>query len=397
MNEEIKAVLDAGIATLKTQFETGYISKEDFDKRTEELKTNAENQSKALETKIDNVHEIVKTIQQNSKATLADETKNMLRTVVKENHTQIVDAIKNKKEIEFVFKVPAVHMTNNGTVSTGSVNMPASFNYDYDADVARIRVPENFILNVIPNMQVAKVRQQRIRREEAAKEGAAALTAEGAVKPLVQFKWTMTTTTRKKYAGRVEWTEEFEMDFEELLVAVIDMLEREVVTKWQDGIITEMIANATSYVSSSLDGTLTLPDNALAAIATQLQMQSLNYYPDVVLMNPEDLAVTMFMQDDKGEILAKPYIDPVNNRLNGMRIITSNKITKGKFLIGEAGLYKEFHTDYIMRTGQYDDQLIRNEYTVIGEVFSLLAIAQLDLKGWIYGDLAAIKTALKKP
>lgn len=396
MNEEIKQVLDAGIATLKTQFEAGFISKEDFGKATEALKTESTKQNEATAKKLDNIEEIVKTIQSSSSATISEETKGMLREVIKTNHEAFKTAIKSGKKLELTFKAPAVHMTNNGTVSAGTVATPTSFNVDYDANVAKIRVDANFILNVIPNMQVNKVAEQRIRREEAAKEGDAALTEEGEVKPLIQFKWTMTTTRRKKYAGRVEWTEEFEMDYEALVVAIIDMLEREVVTKWQDGIITEMLANATSYVSSALDGTLTAPDNALAVIAAQLQLQSLNYNPDVVLMNPQDVAVTMFQQNDKGEFMVKPYIDPASGTLNGMKLVTSNKIAKGSFLIGESGTYREFHSNYIMRTGQYGDQLIENEYTVIGEVFSLLSIAQLDLKGWIKGDLAAMKTALLK-
>lgn len=397
MNEEIKSVLDAGIATLKTQMEAGYISKSDFDTKMNALKEDADKATTDLGKKLDNVEEIVKTIQASSKATISEETKGMLREVIKANHKEIAEAVKSEKKLEFTFKAPAVHMTNNGTVSAGSVTMPLSDNFDYDPNVAKIRVDANFILTVIPNMQVSKVADQRIRREEAGKEGDAALTPEGEVKPLIQYKWTMTTTRRKKYAGRVEWSEEFAIDFEMLTVAIIDMLERDVVTKWQDGIITEMLANATSYVSSAMDGTLVLPDNALAVIATQLQLQSLNYNPDVVLMNPQDVAVTMFQQNDKGEFLVKPYIDVVSKTLNGMRLVTSNKITKGQFLIGESGTYREYHTDYIMRTGQYGDQLIENEYTVIGEVFSLLSIAQLDLKGWIKGDLATIKTALLKP
>lgn len=397
MNEEIKSVLDAGIETLKTQMESGYISKSDFDKKMNALKEDADKATADLGKKLDNVEEIVKTIQASSSATISEETKGMLATVVKENHKDIAEAVKDGRKLEFTFKAPAMHMTNNGTVSAGTVTTPTSFNVDYDSNIAKIRVDANFILNVIPNITVRKVAEQRIRREEAGKEGDAALTPEGEVKPLNQYKWTMTTTRRKKYAGRVEWTEEFAMDYEALTIAIVDMLERDVVTKWQDGIITEMLANATSYVSSAMDGTLVLPDNALAVIATQLQIQSLNYNPDVVLMNPQDVAVTMFQQNEKGEFLLKPYIDAANGTLNGMRLVTSNKITKGQFLIGESSTYREFHQDYIMRVGQYGDQFIENEYTVIGEVFSLLSIAQLDLKGWIKGDLATIKTALLKP
>ena len=120
-------------------------------------------------------------------------------------------------------------MTNNGTVSM-AVGQSISFsdNVQFDNDIAYIRVPENFILNVIRNRQVAKVPEQIVKTSETTKEGAATLVAEGAVKPLIQYKFVRETFERSKYAGRVEWTEEFEMDYTRLLDAIIDMLERDV-------------------------------------------------------------------------------------------------------------------------------------------------------------------------
>ena len=60
-------------------------------------------------------------------------------------------------------------------------------------------------------------------------------------------------------------------------------------------------------------------------------------------------------------------------------------------------MYREQHGDFILRTGQYNAQLIENEYTAIGEVFSILQIAERDLVGWLALDLDAVKTALLKP
>lgn len=329
---------------------------------------------------------------------LTEVEKFQLKRIVKENHAEIVSAVKEKKSFEMTFKVAAMHMTNNGTV-TNSVGLdyPVTDNFLVDNDIAVIRYPDNFILNVIPNLQVAKVPAQRIKKEQATTEGAVAVTAEGAVKPLLQYKFVRTTTDRSKYAGRIEWTEEFEMDFEALFREILMMFEQDVVREWQDGLLAQIETNATAYVSSTLDGTFVAPDNGLAVVAGQSQLQSLNYNPDTVIMNPADLVATLFQQDADGNLKLHPYINVATGTINGMRLISTNKIDQGTALIGESRLYREQHSNFILRTGQYNAQFIENEYTAIGEVFSILQIAERDLVGWLALDLDAVKTALLIP
>lgn len=329
---------------------------------------------------------------------LTEVEKFQLKRIVKENHAEIVSAVKEKKSFEMTFKVAAMHMTNNGTV-TNSVGLdyPVTDNFLVDNDIAVIRYPDNFILNVIPNLQVAKVPAQRIRKEQATTEGAVAVTAEGAVKPLLQYKFVRTTTDRSKYAGRIEWTEEFEMDFEALFREILMMFEQDVVREWQDGLLAQIETNSTAYVSSTLDGTFVAPDNGLAVVAGQSQLQSLNYNPDTVIMNPADLVATLFQQDADGNLKLHPYINVATGTINGMRLISTNKIDQGTALIGESRLYREQHSNFILRTGQYNAQFIENEYTAIGEVFSILQIAERDLVGWLALDLDAVKTALLIP
>lgn len=60
-----------------------------------------------------------------------------------------------------------------------------------------IKVPENFILRVIRNSQRAKVPQTVIKTQQVPSEGAVAVVAEGTVKPLLQYKFQRTSTSRK--------------------------------------------------------------------------------------------------------------------------------------------------------------------------------------------------------
>lgn len=328
-----------------------------------------------------------------------DAVKDALREKVKENYEAIKAAFKNEGETFKPFdisKVAVMHMTNNGTDTNASgVTMPLSMNFDVDSEISFIRIPENFILNVIRNSMRANVPQSVYKMQEVTPEGAIAVTAEGAVKPLIQKKFQRTVTSRQKYAGRIEWTEEFEMDFEALLDAIVDMLERDVINAWQDGILDIIETNATTYIGSSLDGTLVKPDNGLAVIAAAQQIRMLQFTPNYVFMNPSDIDSAIYTQDTEGNFSLKPYIDANGNRIGGLTVIPSLKITEGEAIVGDFSIYKEIHSRVIMRKGQYNAQFIENEYTMIAEVFSILSASPADYPGIVKINLATVKAALQ--
>jgi hypothetical protein len=101
----------------------------------------------------------------------------------------------------------------------------------------------------------------------------------------------------------------------------------------------------------------------------------------------------MFTQDTEGRSELKPYI--VNNNgsysINGMRVFSSYKIAQGTALIGDSSVYREWHSSFIFRVGTYGTQFIENKKTAIGEVFSLLRIANNEKPAWMVIDLDAVK------
>lgn len=334
---------------------------------------------------------------------ISEKTKYQLNKYVRENFDSIKDAIKHGKDgmPEFSFKAvskAAAMFTTTSAVSNGTgVGLPLVENYLVENDIAVIRYPENFILDVIPNRQVAKVPSEVVKTEQATAEGAVAVVAEGGTKPLTSDTFVRNRTLRKKYAGRIEWTEEFEMDNEMLFAEIVRMFEDKVIRAWQDGIISTIQTNAVAYTSSVFDGTFVQPDNALAVVAGQSVIQGMYFTPNVVIMNPSDIFAAMFTQDVDGNAQIKPYI--VNNNgsysINGMRVFSSYKIAQGTALIGDSSVYQEWHSDFIFRVGTYNDQFIKNLKTAIGEVFSLLRIANNEKPAWMVLDLDAVKADLE--
>ena len=68
----------------------------------------------------------------------------------------------------------------------------------------------------------------------------------------------------------------------------------------------------------------------------------------------------------------------------------------GKLLIGDSSAWREQHSDYRLRIGYINDQLIKNKKTIVGEVESLLY--PIDCRpSWIYADIATVQAALLKP
>jgi len=345
-----------------------------------------------------NLAEGLEKVEKNNVRQLSNVEKFQLRKVVKEKHADICDAIRNGKDLEISFsaKRAAAKFTAATAVSNDTgVLLPLNENYEFESDIAKIRYPENFILDVISNQQVAKVPQQIIKNEQATAEGAVALVAEGGTKPLTSDTFIRTLTLRKKYAARIEWTEEFEMDNEMLYSEILAMFEEKVVRFWNNGLIGTIVSNGTAYTTSVMDDTLVIPDNGLAVIACQSVINGMNFNADTVLMHPSDIVTTMFTQDTEGNSRLLPYMQ--NGQINGMRVVSSNAITLGTAIVMDSSVYREWHSDFILRFGTYNDQFIKNEKSAVGEVFSILRIAKNNLPGVMAVTLSTVRASLLKP
>lgn len=346
---------------------------------------------------IRSIAESVEKVEKNNVRNLSNTEKFQLRKTIKKQHAEICEAIRSGKDLEINFSAKrsaAMYTADTAVSNDMGVDFPLNENFEFESEIAKIRYPENFILNVISNQQVAKVPQQIIKNEQATAEGAVQVVNEGGTKPLVSDTFVRTLTLRKKYAARIEWTEEFEMDNEMLYNEILMMFEEKVVRFWNNGLIDIIIDNGTAYTTSVLDGTLVVPDNGLAVIAAQSVINGMNFTADTVLMNPADIVSTMFTQDTEGNSRLLPYMQ--NGQINGMTVFSSNAIEIGTAIVMDSTVYRELHSNFILRFGTYNDQFIKNEKSAIGEVFSILRIAVNNLPGVMSIDLDAVKAALLK-
>jgi hypothetical protein len=359
---------------------------------------NEQGQTVTVAEQLRNLAEGLEKVEKNNVRNLSNVEKFQLRKMVKEQHKDICEAIRNGNDLEITFnakRAAAIYTASTAVANDTGVLLPLNENYEFESEISKIRYPENFILDVISNRQVAKVPQQIIKNEQATAEGAVALVAEGGTKPLVSDTFLRTLTLRKKYAAHIEWTEEFEMDNEMLYNEILMMFEEKVVRFWNNGLIGTIVSNGTAYTTSVMDDTLVIPDNGLAVIACQSVINGMNFNADTVLMHPSDIVTTMFTQDTEGNSRLLPYMQ--NGQINGMRVVSSNAITLGTAVVMDSSIYREMHSDFILRFGTYNDQFIKNQKSAVGEVFSILRVAKNNLPGAMAFSLATVRAALLKP
>jgi hypothetical protein len=278
------------------------------------------------------------------------------------------------------------------TALTGAVaiNNPSVMD---DMEVTVIKYPANFIIDAIGGRQVAKVPAVLRWKEQAAEsDGVPGVTNEGAVKVLTDKAFVWKIANRKKYAGRIEFTEELALDFDQLFLQIIDMFGDQVIREWNKGVQADVVAWAPAYTATGLDGYFVAPGVAEVIKAGKLHVSNANYDADMVMINPVDAARAMIRQTTSGEIT---YL-PEAIAFDGLAPFISTHVPAGTILVGTSNIVKEQHSNFIARRGVYGDQFIENEETIIGEVFSLLKLPTESKKGWVKMTVATVLTALTK-
>ena len=116
------------------------------------------------------------------------------------------------------------------------------------------------------------------------------------------------------------------------------------------------------------------------------------YEADTIMIRPGDAAMATMSQNKTGDITYLP--DAI--AFDGLTPFVSTNVPEGKIIIGMSSAIKEQHSSFIIRRGTINEQLITNEETIVGEVFSLLKLPTILKKSWVILDIATVKDALTK-
>lgn len=334
-----------------------------------------------------------------------------IREMLEANRKEIETRFKNvgqKSEFKFDIQTRAAAvMTTANTVDNSTHSIPIAMIDSMSMDsFAKTRRGVQFINDIADRRVVANITKYKTWLEEGTEEGAFAIVAEGALKPLVSTGIVRNYAQAKKIAGKYVVTEEFAKFFEEAYSIIRGLINDKLTRDYSALLVTDLNAQAASYTGTALDGTIEAPNDYDAVAAVASQIMALNFVPDVLIVHPDDLWRIRLTKDEQGR-----YLFPVQNTTGGIdmfgfNVVTSTYQTAGSFTLGESKLFKIEEEPITVRMGygvtvtgsspvtQVVSDFDNNMFRVIVETYFLDWIPTPYIGSFVKTSFATVKTAL---
>ena len=299
-----------------------------------------------------------------------------------------------KKQIDLFFTKANTPVTTSGAANTAGVTIDPSF-----SSPARQESDLRMFSNVAP------ISTRSITYGEMFDiSGDAGWTAEGTLKPSMTAKVREVTVSAGKVALAVTLTEETLADIPQLVAEIkaeiINRIGNEeergiLFGDGQDGEITGVFTNIPEYTLTSIKVASPNKFDAIIAAYTQVvSVSKMNYMPNIVRVNPIDLANMRLTKDSSGQYLFPAF--SINGQLiDGLAVKASTSITQGQFFLGDFN-YLNIR-DYQALTitfGWVNDDFQKNQVTMIGEKRLIAYIKANRLTAFVKGYFSVIQEAI---
>lgn len=247
------------------------------------------------------------------------------------------------------------------------------------------------------------------------KEGDAAYTAEGALKPGMDFKTETRTAQPVKVAVSIEESEEAMNDIPRLRDIINSALRARVFLKQQMGILfgdgispnpKGAIVYAKPFVAGGIAASATDPNivDVINAMARQIVANpnfedEIPKYPTLCLMHIDDFTMEfIFPKDQDGRSLYPTAVQYGMLTIGGITVMPNLKIASGKIFVADMSRYNiSNYSAYVAKVGYINDQFKKNMITIIGELRHHAFVKKLDEMAFIYDAIATVKAAIAKP
>ena len=350
------------------------------------------------------------------------------QTSVAENRTNIIKTIlddeKVMQKMERAFnktngqvlvintRAALAVMTTGNVVNDGDIPEDILNSFSVDSFIKKRR-PSEYIFELADRATVAEITEYKTWLEEGTEEGAFAIVSQGAVKPLVSKTLVRNTSKYKKVAGKRVYTEEFAKFRKEAYRILEQLFNDQLLRNYVALLTTELLSKAASYVGSVLDDQYERPTDYHAVGAVAAQIESLDFIPDTLVMNPQDKWRIGLSQDTTGSFLINiPMLNPSGElTMMGFNLVTSNRIPVGNAILGEGKLFKIEDEAVQIRMGyginvtkngdgvvtDVDHDVDTNRFRIIAETFFHAYIGTNYTGSFVYFNFNAVKAALLKP
>lgn len=316
----------------------------------------------------------------------------------------------NAWELQMDIKA-AIPMGNATTVANGGgQSIPVAYVSQGMVDYAEDVRNREFILSFLDNGNTDKAALAYM--DKLPNQGTMAVTAEGALKPLISISFLLRYSQPTKIAGRTKISEENLDDIPYILSIIRNELMYEHDIAEQTAVFAKVAAIAPAFVAGSLAASTTNPSNydAVRAAIYAIKIASKGrYIPNAALVDSADVYAMGATKDANNNYVFPPFVLPDGTKVSGVQIIETQNtdvVPAGTFIVGDwKKLHRRIYKAFTVRIGQgintgldglaaVQSDFESNMYTLIGESRQHLWIYENEKTAFIKTTFAAVKTAI---
>ena len=238
-------------------------------------------------------------------------------------------------------------------------------------------------------------------------EGAPTMTAEGALKPVGDWNLVEKTLNPKKVAFIVTVSKEMLDDIDGMAQDVVAEIREQIINvmevQWLTGDgtgnnISGIADNATPFAAGALASTINNANNSDVLRAAIKQVQLNNFYPNAILISPEDAASMDLQKGTDVHYLLPPFSSADNTLVKGIRVVVNNYVTAGTFYVGDFTRYKgKLREGIAIDMGYKDGDWQKNFVSFRGEARFFGYIPTNHFGAIVTGTFSAAKALLETP
>lgn len=247
----------------------------------------------------------------------------------------------------------------------------------------------NFIINYVSRGRTNSFRLAWV--NETSVEGGATQVQEGAAKPLWNTRFKVEMSEAKKTAAMSTITEEFDNDLPGFTTIVQRLLTETVGRKWDDDVYAAVIAAATGYTITGLNGKVDDANYYDALRAGIAQIGKNNFTANFLGVNPVTSALIEMQKSATDRLyLLPPFLQRIYSILR-----EGNKVAEDKALVGDITQYNvDVYKDMVLKIGYNLDDFQRNQFSAIVEVRYHDYISDNRKKALAYYDIPTVRTLI---
>lgn len=233
-------------------------------------------------------------------------------------------------------------------------------------------------------------------------QGATAIVARGAVKPLLSFDWTDRTAKYVTLAGIVKMSNQLKNDVPTIIRTATEIVNYDLARKKEYEILfgvdpdcLGITGKAAAYTATAMDLKVKLPNRADALRAAMLQIATLGYTPNVAVLNSGDVALLDIQKDENGNYISFQ----INNVLRQLRIVESIDIPAGSLLVADTTKWNVYTHGGIAVDlfDQNEDDAKKNKFMLRVEQDIYCYVSALHTSSAVYDTFTNVITAITKP